>query len=428
MIKFHNFLQGDKLKILSVSEFNEKIKNLLESHFLEVYVEGEISRPTYHTSGHLYFSLKDKGSTLKCVMFRSFASKLDFRLEDGQKVIASGRVSVYKPRGEYQLYATTIVPSGAGSLALAYEQLKKRLQAKGYFDKTFKKKIPKYIDKIALVTSKTGAALQDMLKVINRRWPLLKVYIINTLVQGKDAAEDIASSVKFADTLGVDLIIVGRGGGSLEDLWTFNEEVVADAIFEAKTPIVSAVGHEIDFLISDLVADLRAPTPSAAIEMVLPDRLEKLMYIDSLQEQIQNSMHKVMRDKFDLLRHLLSSFEHNSPKKRVEFYLKEIEALKKQLKSSVEFYLQRKESLPKELRLAFTQSIKQCLIHKEHESESLKERLSVAFESKKVKKGFAQVIKNAKVVDLEELSIGDIFELQTQQIKIEAKVLKKEDI
>ena len=416
------------MNILSVSELNEKIKNLLESHFVEVLVKGEISRPTYHSSGHLYFSLKDNESSLKCVMFRSFVSKLSFRVEEGASVIVGGRIGLYKPRGEYQLYATSIVPSGVGSLALAFEQLKKRLAAKGYFDKKYKKEIPKFINSIAIVTSKTAAALQDMLRVANKRWPLLKLYIINTLVQGKDAPQDIASSIKIADSLGVDIIIVGRGGGSLEDLWAFNEEVVADAIFEAKTPIVSAVGHEIDFLISDFVADIRAPTPSAAMEIILPDKEEMLLYIDSIQEQLKNIINRVFKEKEELLKHLFLSFEHNSPNKRLQFYSNEILALKKEINSAYEFLLQKKSSYPKELKANLKQIMNQVLIYKKSSYESLKERLDAIYESKRAKKGFAQVIKDSKIVDLEDLTIGDIFELQTQEIKVEAKVLKKSKI
>ncbi len=413
------------LNILSVTELNEKIKNLLESHFLDLYVEGEISRPTYHSSGHLYFTLKDKESALKCVMFRSFVSKMNFKIEDGQKVVVFGRVSVYKPRGEYQLYATVIEPSGAGALTIAFEQLKKKLEAKGYFDKAYKKPIPKYIDSIALVTSKTGAALQDMLRIINRRWPLIKVYIINSLVQGREAAFDIADSIKIADSLGVDVIVVGRGGGSLEDLWAFNEEVVADAIFEAKTPIVSAVGHEIDYLISDFVADLRAPTPSAAIEMILPDRNELFLYIDSLQTQLNNSMLKILKQKRELLEYMFNSFEHNSPMKRLNFYIKDVLSLQKEFNSSLLFLLEKKKNSLNELQNHLNNAIKNIVTHKQNILDNINGRLKVAIDSKKVKKGFAQVVKEGKVCDLSELKEDDIFELQDSEVKIEAKVLKK---
>ncbi len=392
---------------------------------MEVYVEGEISRPTYHTSGHLYFSLKDEGSVLKCVMFRSYASRLDFKLEEGKRVIAEGRIGVYKPRGEYQLYVTSLLSSGAGELALAFEKLKKSLEQKGYFDRKFKKNIPKSIESIALVTSKTGAALQDMLKIIDKRWPLVKVYVVNCQVQGKEAAKDIAESIKIADSLGVDVIVIGRGGGSLEDLWAFNEEIVAEAIFEASTPLVSAVGHEIDFLISDMVADLRAPTPSAAMEMILPDKDEKLLFIDTLVERINETMKNFLYQKERELRHIFLSYEQNSPKNRLIFYLKETNELKKRLKEALFFYLQRKEGIPKEIEDDIKQTIKNIIFYKKNMLENLADRFEAIIEAKKVKKGFAQVVKNGKPIELESLNMGDVFELQSDKVKVEAKVLGK---
>jgi len=413
------------MNIITVSQLNEKIKNLLESHFLEVYVEGEISRPTYHSSGHLYFSLKDEASVIKSVMFRSSVARLDFRVEDGQKVIVAGKIGVYKPRGEYQLYATKILPQGIGALSVAYEQLKKKLEAKGYFKKERKKEIPKYIDTIALVTSKTGAALQDMIRVINNRWPLVRIYLINTLVQGKEAALDIVNSLNIADSLGVDVIVLARGGGSIEDLWCFNEEIVADAIYKAKTPIVSAIGHEIDYLISDFVADLRAPTPSAAMEMILPDKYEALMMLDSLQEAYVKSFKKVLFNKEQILRHTLSSFNQISPKRRLGFYEKEIENLRNSLKSSMTFLFEKKASMLPELKNSIYQSIKNSLFHKSSHLKHLFEKFESAFRAKEIKKGYAQVVKNKKVVDLAEIDVGEIFELQTKDVIIEAKALLK---
>ncbi|WP_281951321.1 exodeoxyribonuclease VII large subunit [Nitrosophilus kaiyonis] len=416
------------MNIITVSELNEKIKNLLESHFIEVYVEGEISRPTYHTSGHLYFSLKDELSVIRAVMFRSYVRGLDFKLEDGLKVIVSGKIGVYKPRGEYQLYATKIHLSGTGSLALAFEQLKKRLEAKGYFKKERKKEIPKYIDTIAIVTSRTGAALQDMLRVVNNRWPLVKIYIINSLVQGKEAAKDIADSIKIADSLGADVMIIGRGGGSLEDLWCFNEEIVADAIYRAKTPIVSAVGHEIDYLISDFVADLRAPTPSAAMEMILPDKYEALLNIDALEESLKNSFKKINMHKFELLSHMYKSFEQLSPKRKLKFYENDIKNLLSSLQNSFTFYIQKQESQIPRLKDSLSQTMKNLIFHKSKDIEHLKEKIENIYRSKEIKKGFAQVVKNKKVVDLKDIEIDDIFELQTKDVVIEAKALSKKNL
>jgi len=260
------------LRTISVTELNNQIKAIVEPHFEVVLVEGEVSKVVYHNSGHLYFTLKDKNSSINCAMWRSNLSKLKFRLKEGEKVYVYGAISLYIPRGEYKIIATNIEPIGIGALQKAFEQLKEELKKLGYFDKNRKKPIPKFPKRIAIITSATSAALQDMLRVAKKRWLLTEFYLFDVLVQGEGASEDIAMKIKMADEFvfkdgkGFDLIIVGRGGGSKEDLWAFNERVVADAIFFANTPIISAVGHEIDYLISDFVADKRAATPSNAIE------------------------------------------------------------------------------------------------------------------------------------------------------------------
>ena len=234
------------MNILSVDGLNEQIKNLLETTFMRTFVEGELSRVTYHNSGHIYFTLKDASSSISCVMFKGNASRLKFRLEEGLKVVLEAAVTVYKPRGQYQLNVLSAEPSGRGALALAFEQLKGKLQEIGYFAPEHKKALPKYITTLGLVTSETGAALQDMLRVAASRWPLVKIFLYDAVVQGDSAAKSIARGIKTADKNGHDAIVVGRGGGSMEDLWGFNEEIVANSIYHCKTPIVSAVGHEID--------------------------------------------------------------------------------------------------------------------------------------------------------------------------------------
>ena len=235
----------------------EQIKSILETTFSRVLVEGELSRITFHNSGHIYFTLKDSSSTIRAVMFRGNASKLKFQLKEGQKVILDGAITLYKPRGEYQINCFNIEPSGQGALALAYEQLKQKLSEKGYFNPEIKKPLPRFPKKIALITSATSAALQDMLRVANSRYRAVEIDVYDVLTQGNNAALSIANAINISDTKEYDFIVIGRGGGSVEDLWAFNEEIVADAIFKAKTPIISAVGHEIDYVISDFVADIR---------------------------------------------------------------------------------------------------------------------------------------------------------------------------
>jgi len=271
---------------LSVSGLNEQIKGLLETSFNQVLVEGELSRITFHNSGHIYFTLKDSSSVISAVMFRGNASKLKFHLEEGMKVIINAALTLYKPRGSYQLNCFSIEPSGKGALALAFEQLKEKLSTKGYFNSEIKKQLPKFPSRIALITSSTGAALQDMLRVANSRYKNLEIDVYDVLVQGASASHAIVNAIIVADTKEYDILVVGRGGGSIEDLWAFNEESVANAIFHAKTPIISAVGHEIDWVISDFVADVRAATPSAAMEIALPDTNELYQYIDSLSLQM----------------------------------------------------------------------------------------------------------------------------------------------
>jgi len=270
-------------KVYKVSEITRQLRSLLEDAFPEVWVVGEVSNFKPHSSGHIYFSLKDEASELKCVMFRRDAESLSFTPIDGMKVKSLGRITVYEKRGFYQLQVLFLMPAGVGELALAFEKMKARLQAEGLFDEEKKKSLPPFPARIGVVTSSTGAALRDILNILRRRWPFLTVVLRPARVQGEGASADIAEAIDDLNEYGeVDLIIVGRGGGSIEDLWAFNEEVVARAINRSTKPVVSAVGHEVDYTIADFVADLRAPTPSAAAEIVVPNKREILSQLDSL--------------------------------------------------------------------------------------------------------------------------------------------------
>ncbi|SMC09104.1 exodeoxyribonuclease VII large subunit [Nitratiruptor tergarcus] len=412
------------MQVLTVSQLNEQIKSLLESHFLEVYVEGEVSRPTYHTSGHLYFSLKDEKSVIRCVMFRSDLRSVPFRVEEGQKLILKGRIGIYTPRGEYQLYAKELHPAGAGSLQIAFEQLKKKLEAKGYFAK--QRPIPDFVKTIAIVTSATGAALQDMLRIIDKRWPLVKVYIVNSLVQGKEAAQDLAHSIEIADSLGADVMIVGRGGGSIEDLWCFNEEIVAEAIYKAKTPVVSAVGHEIDYVISDFVADLRAPTPSAAIERILPDKEEILLYLDTLMDRMHKRMQSIVGLKEQELRHIQQSMAQLSPHRRLELYRQQILNLSQGFSQALRISIQTKEQEIPRLLQALHNSLAMQLQAKTNELILLQQKMEMAYRAKELPKGSAQVVKNGKPVMLSDLKIGDEVQLQDLHYRVGVKVESKD--
>ena len=274
---------------LSVSELTAKIKDLIESNFSSVIVRGEISNFTHHSSGHMYFTLKDKHSELRAVMFKGKNSSLAFTPKNGTDVVIQGNLSVYEMRGQYQIIAQHMEPAGIGALFLAFEELKKRLLAEGLFDKSKKKPIPKFPSTIGIVTSRTGAALRDMLIIFKRRAPQVKIIVRPALVQGSEASNDIIAAIKDLSLQeGVNLIIIGRGGGSIEDLWSFNDEALAREIFKCSKPIISAVGHETDITISDMVADLRAPTPSAAAEIAINNILEISQSIENNLIRLRN--------------------------------------------------------------------------------------------------------------------------------------------
>lgn len=282
------------MKALTVTQVNTYIKALLDEipQIKNVYISGEISNfKHYYNSGHMYFTLKDEKSQLKCVMFSGDNYKLKFKPENGMKVICFGQIGVYERDGVYQLYARDMQPEGVGDLTVAFEQLKAKLEEEGLFREEYKKQIPKYPKKIGVATSKMGAAVEDIKNVISRRYPLCDVVIVPTVVQGDLAAPDIVKSIMFLDEMDdIDTIIVGRGGGSIEDLWAFNTEIVARAVFNCKTPIISAVGHETDFTICDFVADLRAPTPSAAAELAVPDVKSMVFEVNNLSVSLEKAV------------------------------------------------------------------------------------------------------------------------------------------
>ena len=386
---------------ISVTTLNTQIKSLLETTFMQVFVSGEISNLVIHSSGHIYFSIKDENSTISCVMFKGNTKYLKFDLENGQKVQITANITVFVPRGNYQLLCTKIEPDGIGSLALAYEQLKTKLQAKGYFEQSIKKHLPKYPKKIAIVTSPTGAAIEDMKKVASARLNLVELILIPTLVHGNGSVEDIAKNIKFADSLNCDIIIVGRGGGSIEDLWSFNSELVADAIFNSITPIISAVGHEIDYLISDFVADIRAATPSNAMEIALPSQSEHLLYIDSLIENFEKLLKTTFEKKEQELKNLKVSFEQNSINSKLFFVESQIKLLKEQ----------------------FSQSLNQKLQIASNILESLKSNYSLNNPLNRQKDGFVELSKNKKLINLNLVKVDDIVELQSVDIIAECKII-----
>ena len=281
--------------VYSVSQVSSYIKNMFDQDYMlgSIQVRGEISNLKYHSSGHIYFSLKDEKAVIACVMFRSSAASLSFRMQEGMGVVAVGSISVYVEAGRYQLYVNRVVPEGQGNLAERFEQLKVRLEEKGLFAPEYKQPIPFYAKKIGIVTAPTGAAVRDIINVATRRNPYVQLILYPATVQGETAKESIVCGIKALEAYGVDVMIVGRGGGSIEDLWAFNEEVVAQAIFDCSVPIISAVGHETDFTIADFVADLRAPTPSAAAELAVTDIREIGTQTEGFARRLEFAMNAV---------------------------------------------------------------------------------------------------------------------------------------
>ncbi len=386
---------------LSVSDLNEQIKSLLEMTFVTVVVEGEISRITYHNSGHIYFTLKDKNSAISAVMFRGNASKLKFQLEEGLGVILRGAVTLYKPRGSYQINVSSVEPAGYGALALAYEQLKKKLSLEGLFDKRVKKTLPPYPLNVAVITSATSAALQDIKKVASHRWPLAQIEVYDTLVQGDGAVSMIVEAILKADRGSYDAIILTRGGGSIEDLYCFNSEEIARAIYAASTPIISAVGHEIDWVIADEVADLRAATPSAAAQLLLPDQNEVMMSLDAQREHLDSILQHKLSSFQTLITHLRARLDQNSISNKI-----------KQNQISI-------EDLSRSLDLAMGQKISQ----KSQMIAVLQDSLKLHHPSTKSSKGYAQIVKDSSLIDLKELMVGEHVKLMQLEASATVKIV-----
>ena len=364
-------------KVFLVSQINTYVKNLFLSDYLlsKVQIKGEVSNCKYHSSGHIYFTLKDETAALKCVMFSSSrATGLDFKMQDGQSVIASGSVKVYERDGVFQLYANSIKLDGAGNLYEQYEKIKQKLYEEGLFDFECKKEIPAYPKKVGIVTAKTGAALQDILNIAKRRNPYVQLILYPAKVQGEGAAQTIVDGIKTLDQMGVDTIIIGRGGGSIEDLWAFNEEIVARAIYAANTPIISAVGHEIDNTISDYAADLRAPTPSAACELAIPDVVSIEKAVILYEERLKKAMLRRVELKKTELSMLSTRLEALSPKNQL---------MEKRLFC---------DRLYDQLESAMTDKIKQY----RYRYEILRERLNGVSPTNKLEKGYAYVTSNEK--------------------------------
>ncbi len=394
----------NKGQVYSVSAINRFIKNMFSREYAlsVVFVKGEISNCKYHSSGHIYFTLKDDTSSIACVMFAGDRRGLEFRLSDGQEVIVGGTISVYERDGKYQVYAKKITLAGDGMLHEKYEQLKKKLEAAGYFDEECKKTIPAYAKRVGIVTAQTGAAIQDIINISTRRNPYVQLILYPAKVQGEGAAETIAAGIRYLDKLGVDVIIVGRGGGSIEDLWAFNEQITAEAIFMCETPIVSAVGHETDTTIADYVADMRAPTPSAAAELVVYDVRQVLHTLQLAQERILRNMY----DRVDMTREELRNYE-----RRLKIHSPANQAIQKR---------QYVADIEDKLMSQMTRIIQE----RKYRLQVMAGKLDGLSPLKRLESGFAYVAgPDGKMVDhVEKINVGDEVTLTLIDGKIEAEV------
>ena len=356
--------------VYSVAQVNRYIKNMFTQDFMlnRIYVKGEVSNCKYHTSGHIYFSLKDESGAIACVMFAGDRrSGLAFRMKEGQKVIVLGSVSVYERDGRYQLYAREIVPDGEGDLYRQFELLKKELEEMGMFAPEFKQPIPFYSRTIGIVTAPTGAAIRDIMNITRRRNPYVQLILYPALVQGEQAADSIVRGIRMLDQYGVDVMIVGRGGGSMEDLWAFNEEKVARAIFECQTPIISAVGHETDTTIADYVADLRAPTPSAAAELAVTDYRQLMSGLELYRNQLADRLEQKIRNS----------------RQRAEYLRLRL------LQASPEYQLREKKQYAADLEERLKRSMEQKLTDRKHRIELYAERLEGVSPLKKLQQGYS---------------------------------------
>ena len=393
---------------ITVGELTRQIKEILEGSFSQLWVEGEISNYIHHSSGHMYFTLKDDEAEIRCAMFKGNNQYLRFKPENGMKVLLSGRISVYAPRGQYQLISTRLEPAGLGTLFLAFEALKKRLSAEGLFDDEFKKPLPKIPETIGLITSKTGAAVKDIINVLGRRAPYVKLILRPTLVQGDEAAADIVNAIQEMDTsCEPDLIIFGRGGGSLEDLWPFNEEKVARAIFDCQTPTISAVGHETDTTIADLVADLRAPTPSAAAELAAPSIDELMQSLQTVDEKMRALLERKLEYFWQKMDHIQDRFALQRP----------------------DAFINRMTDLNTHLISALKQSILMKLQSRFGQLETLQAELAVLNPKSILDRGYAIATADSGEIihSPNELKTGELFRLQLAKGIISARKEKNTD-
>ena len=438
----------NEIKYYTITALNRAIKNMFDEkeQLHHIYLKGEISNFKHHSRGHLYFTLKDENSRISAVMFSTSASKLTFEPEDGMKVLVCGRVTVYEANGGYQIYVEEMLLDGIGNLYLEYERLKKQLEAEGLFKPEHKKKIPKYPKKIGIITAPTGAAIKDILSTIKRRYPICETILFPALVQGNGAKESIVMQLERAQDFDLDVIICGRGGGSIEDLWAFNEEIVARAIYASKIPIISAVGHEIDFTIADFVADLRAPTPTGAAEMAVPNMSDLKNLLDQYQIRSNEAINNKIKISTNKLNELKNKYILKNPMSMYE--IKEqrldniIDIINKYIINKLSEYKIRINNIKESYILKNPLSVYESKIHiidknkevlnkliinyinnNKYNYDILVNKLELLNPLKILSNGYSVISKDNKIInDSSNISIGDILDVRLYKGNIKTEV------
>lgn len=418
-------------RYITVTTLNKYLKNKFDTdpNIQTLGIKGEISNFKGHTRGHLYFTLKDESSRINAVMFSTHASKLNFVPKDGMKVLVIGRVSVYEPTGGYQIYVNEMISDGVGNLYLKFEELKKQLANEGLFNQEHKKPIPKFPKKIGIVTAPTGAAIKDILSTIKRRFPSTETILFPALVQGELAAPDIVKQIIRADQYNLDVLIVGRGGGSIEDLWAFNEEIVARAIYEAKTPIISAVGHEIDFTISDFVSDLRAPTPTGAAEMAVPNIVDVKNFINQLNIRLNKNTSNIIEFNKKRLDNYKTNYVLTNPMATFEIKEQKLDTLIDNLNSKIKNILDSSYKRLENIKNNYTINNPDTIINKYNNTyELLLNKLNLLNPLNILSKGYSVVNKDNNVIkDIKDINIKDKLNIKLYKGNIDVIVEGKKE-
>lgn len=420
------------IKYVTISDLNRYIKAKfdMDTHLNRVYLKGEISNFKHHTRGHFYFTLKDENSRIAAVMFASSAKSVAFEPEDGMKVLVSGRIALYEATGSYQIYVDSMELDGIGNLYLEFERLKKKLAKEGLFNKEHKRPIPRFPKKIGIITAPTGAAIRDILSTIKRRYPICETILFPALVQGTGAKESIVKQLNKAQEYDLDIIICGRGGGSIEDLWAFNEEIVARAIYNSKIPVISAVGHEIDFTIADYVADLRAPTPTGAAEMAVPNLVDLKSLIEQYKIRANEAVTNIIKKNRIKLESLQNSFVLKNP-------LSLYEIKEQKLDSYIDYLNQYMANKLNHAKLMYEKVINNKILKspqsmfdkKKHQYELLLKTIEVLNPMKLLSSGYSIVKSNGKVIkNSHDVNLDDVVDIELSEGKLKCSVIGKDEL